>query len=128
MTPDGIGMGLFVIGFIVVGTLVLFFLYKMVVSIFARMRGQKPSSSTDSPKVTPHHLVVAFVIVGVLLLIPILLQMTTFPEWKIGYRGLFVWVLLFVAAVASEKAILKSQSYKDSWWCRPLGREKQREE
>ena len=128
MTSNGIGPGLFVIGFIVVGAPVLFFLYKLVLRICGRTKGQNQSSSAESPRVTPHHLVVALAVVGVLFLVPILLQMTTFPEWKIGYGGLLVWALLFVGVFAGEKAILKLQSYKNSWWCRPLGRETQNEE
>ncbi len=122
MKPDWIGL-LFLLGFIAVGTLIMFFVYKIIVAILKRITGRKSRSSAKSPPMTPHIVVVTCIVVGILFVVPIAM-MTTTPDRKIGYPGLMIWALLFVVVYMAEKRILRLKSYRESWWCQPLGSRK----
>jgi hypothetical protein len=70
--------------------------------------------------VTPHALVGIVVLLSVVLVLPVYV-MTSMPNFEVGGLAITVWFGFIAALVFVEKKLLSLNSYKNSWWCSPIG-------
>jgi hypothetical protein len=119
METDWFGFAM-ILGVVAVGTPLLFVVYKIVASVWGRFFSSGDAQSRQSENVTPHALLSVAVLLTVAFIIPVFL-MVSYPN-RGGWTSLVWWGASITLLVLFEKWLVANQSYKNSWWCRPLGK------
>ncbi len=123
MDTDWFGFAL-ILGIIAIGTPVLFFLYKTGTFFWRRAFGSSDGQPPEHANVTPHALLAIAILLIVVLIIPVF-YLVSFPNRERGSIFLALWVGTFAALVFAERRLLANPNYRNSWWCRPLGANKE---
>ena len=113
-----------IIAFIAMATVVLVLIARLASRLIDRVIGGKETEQSRSQFLTPHEIMETLGFLAVLVIPPLTVLAMNFPVWRIGYQGVAVWILIIVAEFAISKALLRSTSYRDSWWCEPIGSRK----
>ena len=123
MDTDWFGFAL-ILGTIAIGTPVLFFIYKAVTSVWRRVFGSSDKQSPTPANVTPHALLATAILLTVIFIMPVF-WMVSFPNREGRNVFLALWAGSFVALIFAERRLLANPKYKNSWWCQPLGDNKE---
>ena len=122
MNTDWFGFAL-VLGVIVVGTPILFLIYKIAAAIWRRVTGTPSEKLAMDKGVSPHALLAMTAVIVIVLIVPVF-WMVSFPDRQ-GGKLLLVFVVVAIAVgMFGEKRLMSNPSYKDSWWCQPIGEKK----
>lgn len=109
------------IAFIAIGTAVLVAIARLASRSIDKVIGGKETERSGPQFLTPHEIMETLGFLAALIVPPLVVLVMNFPVWRIGYKGVAVWVLILVAEFAISKALLTSETYRNSWWCEPIG-------
>ena len=123
-TGDQLPIVLLLIAFVAIGTAAIVLVARLASRVLDKIIGDKKAEQVTTQSLTPHEIMETAGFLAALVIPPLILLAMNFPVWRIGYRGVAVWVLIIVAEFAISKALLRSERYRNSWWCAPIGSRK----
>ena len=121
MNSEAIVYWALLIGYMLIGTVVLFYAHRGIAALLRSRSDRKNLPPDESLPITPHNLIVVLVLVSVVFTFPFQVRFVSFPEGEVSLARLLLWALAIVVIIASEVVKARFPGYRESWWCKPIG-------